>query len=124
MAGENLSLNLFCGRSRSDSAMKTDDTQNIRPAAGKFKRRGPAEAITNRGDALGIGRRQLLELVQASGDAPAEQVAIAFVFAGFGRGVRWIVRANAFAVNVCGENVIAKCRKQLGALVLVMAQSL
>src|SRR5205823_9439292 len=81
------------------------------------------EAITDGGDAPGIGQFEFLEDGKASLGASTEEVAILFIFAGFGGGSVIIFWANAFAVDVEGEGGVTKFGEHFGTFLFVIGQA-
>ena len=124
MEGEDLGLDVLAvGRSRGvESAVEADDAQHLGAGAGEFDRGGAAEAVAGRGQLRGVGAAVAGQDVERRVGAGAEEGTVGLVFAGFLAGGRRL-RADALAVDVGDEDVVAQASQLARGFLLVVADA-
>ncbi len=106
-----------------EAAVESHDAGDVRAAAGEFKDGRAAETIADGGDVFGVGEFIFFQDVKAGFGAFTQERAVGFVFACLLAGFLGILRANAFAVNIGGEDDVAHLCEHFGAPFFVFGEA-
>lgn len=105
-----------------ERAVEADDSGDVGTGAGELEDGGAAEAVADGGDFGGLGEFVGFEKLEGGVEAGAKEGAVGFVFSGFFGGFGGD-GADAFAVDVGGEDVVAEFGELAGAAFFVVGEA-